>query len=70
MTAKGEETDEDVVGFDISMHDLAFPQKRQSEEHLRSVRSDSLEIDTDVLSESLDDFSKVHTATNEENQRG
>ena len=50
-------TDEDVVGFDIGVHDVAFSQERQSEKHLRRVGSHSLEVDTDILSESFDYFS-------------
>ena len=48
---------ENVVGFDIGVHDIALLQQRQSEKHLRRVRSHSLEVDTNILPESLDDLS-------------
>jgi len=54
------DTHEDVVGLDISVHDSALLHQRESEEHLVSVSSNGFDVESDVLSESLDHVSEVH----------
>jgi hypothetical protein len=41
------------------MHDLAPLHERESEKHLMGVRSDGLDVKSNVLTEPLDDFPEV-----------
>ena len=47
------------------MHDPALLHQRESEEHLVSVSSNGFDVETDVLSEPLDDVSEVHAVERE-----
>ena len=52
---------QNIVRLDIRMHYIRFLQQTQSQEELVSIRSDCTNVQTDVLSETLDDFTQVHT---------
>ena len=56
-----EYTYEDVVGFDICMHDVTFPQKAQREEELLRVRAYGPNIQSHVFAKAFHDVTKVHT---------
>ena len=54
-------TYQDIVGLDIRMHDVTFLQQAHSEEKLMRIRSNGADIKADILAETLDNISKVHT---------
>lgn len=55
-------TYKDVVWFNISMHDIAFPEKAHGEEKLMSVRSDRTDIKTDIFTELFNNISEIHAS--------
>ena len=52
--------DQDIVWFNVRMHDVTLAQKAQGEEQLMSVGPHGADVQTDVFTEPLDDFSQVH----------
>jgi hypothetical protein len=60
LRSKRQPTYQDIIRFDVSMHNIALPEQRQSEEQLIRIRSYSSNVKPDVLSKSFDDFTEVH----------
>ena len=54
-------TYQNIIWFDICMHNIGFPQQTQRQEQLMSVCTNSSNIQTDILSEALYDVTKIHT---------
>jgi hypothetical protein len=55
-------TDQNIVRFEICVQYVAFPEQRQSEEHLMGIRTDSWETDTDIADPRfLENISEIHT---------
>jgi len=49
-----------IVGFDVRVHYVAFPQKTQRQKELLCVRADSADIQSDIFAEALNDIAQVH----------
>ena len=54
-------TDQYVVGLDISMHDVTFPQKAQRKEELLRVRAYGPDVKSHIFAKTFNDVAKVHT---------
>ena len=62
-------TNQYVVGFDIRMHNVTFPQKAQREEELLRVRAYGPDVKSHVFAKTFNDVAKVHTIYAAERQR-
>jgi hypothetical protein len=54
---------QDVVRFDVCVHDVALLQEIQRKEKLFGVYPDSPNVQTNVLAKSFNDVSKIHAVT-------
>ena len=62
-------TDQYVVGFDVCMHDVTFPQKAQRKEELLRVRAYGPNVKSHIFAKTFNDVAKVHTVYVAERQR-
>lgn len=52
---------QDIIRFDVGMHDVALLQEIQGEEELFGIYSDSSNVQSNILAKAFDDVSKIHT---------
>lgn len=51
---------QNIIRFDVGVHDSHLLEMAKSKEELMRVRADSLQIKTNILSKSFDDLSQIH----------
>jgi len=58
-----ERTYQNIIRFNVGVHDVGFFEETQRDEKLVCIGADSANVETHILAKPFDYFTKIHAAT-------